>query len=200
MNDWRDWEGAAGEIRGRAGLEPDEACGPIALARRLGLRVEEVSAMRALGALVRVGDERRIMVRRGLPPSIRSWVVGHELGHWARGSSCTWPGGDEEQACHYIGAALQMPRGAFAKALREGATWAMLAERFRVTETSAVLRVGEVRGEPLAIVCPHRIYARGPDEWAWPEERTLRQWARRPAPGIAATRLADPKRIVITAA
>jgi IrrE N-terminal-like domain len=202
MSDWQDWEGAADELRARAGLELDEACGPIALARRLGLRVEEVSGMLGLGALVRVHDERRIMVRRGLPPAIRSWVVGHELAHFVRGSTCGWNGrDDEERACHYIGAALQMPRRVFAAATREGGTWAMLAERFKTTETAAAMRFGEVRGEPLAVVCPHRVYARGPEEWIWPDEPTIRQWARSPRnrSGIAVSRLSDPRRFLVQA-
>lgn len=55
--------------------------------------------------------------------------------------------------------------------------------------------------EPLAVVCPHRVYARGPEEWIWPDEGTIRQWARssRNRSGIAVSRLSDPRRSVIRA-
>ena len=106
-----------------------------------------------------------------------------------------YDGDDEEAAADYLGAALVAPRRAFASALRAlGDDLAELAAVFRSTETAAALRVGEVTGRPLAVVAPHRVRVRGPESWAWPDESTLRAWARRGRVGVRRCRLRDDDR------
>ena len=141
--------------------------------------------------MARVYDGR-IDVRASLPPEIAQWAVGHELGHVA--------GLTDERECDYVGAAIQAPRRPFLQALAElGDDWPALGECFGITSTSAVLRAGELTGRALAVVTPRRVYGRG--EAFWPDETTLRHWARHGGPGLAKARLRDDlRRVVVEAA
>lgn len=85
----------------------------------------------------------------------------------------------------FVGAAILLRRGPFLRALREGEPWHVLAERFGTTSTSVVLRSAELTGRPLAVVTPAHVYARG--EARWPDEQTIRRWARHGAPGVRAS-------------
>lgn len=151
-------------------------------------------------ALIRVHDSWRIVLARSLPPLHAVFAVGHELGHWllARHGHC---GDDEERAADYLGAALIAPRRAFLAARRAlGDDLPAIAKALSMTETGAALRFGEVLRTPLAVVAPARVRVRGPDEWVWPDEGTLRGWAKRPAPGLRKTRLTDdPRRVLLSA-
>lgn len=156
--------------------------------------------LHAPAALVRVGDAWRIILSRSLPPLYALFAVGHELGHWLLARE-GYDGDDEERAADYLGAALLAPRRAFLAARRAlGDDLPALAEALSMTETGAALRLGEVTGVPLAVVAPARIRVRGPEAWTWPDEGTLRRWARRPAPGLRKTRLHDdPRRVMLEA-
>lgn len=186
-----DLEGLVEDLYDRAGARRDEAWLPSTLAEVLGVPVDRVANLKALAKLEPdpYDPERRlIQVRRTLPPEIAEWAVGHELGHWA--------GLTDERACNYVGAALLLRRRPFLAALRSGEDWATIAEAFGTTSTSAVLRAGELEGRPLAVVTPGRVYARGVAEW--PDEGTIRRWARQGGPGIRRAVLRDdPRRIVI---
>lgn len=144
-------------------------------------------------ALIRVYDSWRIIVGRAVPPRYALFAVGHELAHWLL-RRANYDGDDEERAADYLGAALVAPRVAFVRARRcFGDDLPALAEALSMTETGAALRLGEVTRMPLAVVSPARVRVRGPDEWAWPSESTLRGWTRRPAPGIRKVRLTDDR-------
>jgi hypothetical protein len=133
---------------------------------------------------------RQIRVREGLLPAIEEWAIGHELGHLIRGSTSSSQA--EEDACNYIGAAIQMRRAPFAKRFREvGNDYVRLARDFGTTETSAVMRIGEVTGRPVAVVLRHRIYARG--ELATLPERSVRALAFNPWPGVQKVELTDSR-------
>ena len=149
-------------------------------------------------ALVRVGDNWRIYLGRSLPPLYALFAVGHELGHWLL-NRCGYHGDDEERAADYLSGALLAPRATFLSAHRAlGEDLPALAETFSMTETGAALRLGEVTRVPLAVVAPATVRVRGPEEWVWPEESTLRSWARRTMPGIKKVRLTDdPRRVVL---
>lgn len=149
-------------------------------------------------ALVRVGESWHIVLSRSLPRLYALFAVGHELGHWLLRRE-GYDGHDEERAADYIGGALLAPRSAFLAARRAlGDELPALAEAFSMTETGAALRLGEVLRLPLAVVAPARVRVRGPDEWVWPDEGTLRRWARRPVPGLRKTKLTDdPRRVVL---
>ncbi len=152
-------------------------------------------------ALVRVGEEWRIVLARGLPPLQAVFAVGHELGHWLLRQH-GYDGDDEERDADYLAAALLAPRSAFLAArrvLRDDLP--ALAATFGMTETAAALRLGEVCRVPLAVVAPQTVRVRGPEGWVWPDEASLRRWARgRPLPGIRKVRLTDdPRRVVLDA-
>jgi hypothetical protein len=151
-------------------------------------------------ALFRVGDAWRILIARSLPRAYALFAVGHELGHWLLRRHGVQVD-DEERAADYLGGALLAPRRAFIAARRAvGDDLAELAEAFSTTETGAALRLGEVIEQPLAVVAPQRVRVRGPESWVWPDESTLRRWARRPAPGLRKVRLTDdPRRVVLDA-
>lgn len=154
----------------------------------------------APAALFRVGGEWRILLARSLPKAYALFAVGHELGHWLLRRHGVQVD-DEERAADYLGGALLAPRRAFLAARRVvGDDFAELAETFSTTETGAALRLGEVLDQPLAVVAPQRVRVRGPEEWIWPDEGTLRRWARRPARGLRKVRLTDdPRRVVLDA-
>jgi len=196
-------EGDAEALRRMAGLEADEVASPLWIARKL-LGADGVRDVRMAGryaTLARVGDRRIIAVNPRLPDPVYQWAVGHELGHWIRGSG-HGEQGCEEQACHYVAAALLMPRAAFLGAYRrrghDAASVHQLALAFGVTDTSAALRIGETDGKPIAVVAPHRVFARGDTDW--PEEAAIRQWAKRGAPSVTRSRLVDDRSRVVLAA
>jgi len=166
--------------------------GPHAVIR--GLRPRHASA-----CLTRVRDNWRIVVSRSLPRAYALFFVGHELAHWLMDLCGVKNDDNEEAAADYLAAALLAPRETFRAALRElGEDLPALANVFHVTETCAALRLGEVTGQPLAVVTPHRVHVRGPEEWVWPDEMTLRAWTRKTPPGVRSTRLTDdPRRVVL---
>ncbi|MDB4946209.1 MAG: hypothetical protein JWP97_5743 [Labilithrix sp.] len=151
-------------------------------------------------ALYRVNKEWRIVLARSLPPLYAVFAVGHELGHWLL-RRAGYAGDDEEAAADYLGAALIAPRRAFVSARRAlGADIPALAAAFSMTQTGAALRLGEAFGTPLAVVSPRLVRVRGPETWTWPDEPTVRRWARAGAPGVRTSRLTDdPRRVLIDA-
>lgn len=166
---------------------------PTKVARDLGIEVRWVPHLRMLGASGKVAGRAIIAVRSSLSFVRRQFVVAHELGHFLLTRDGVVSGDQREEWCDYIGAAIQMPRATFRKRAHETSrSWRQLALDFSVTETSAALRQAETTGEPMAVVCPHRVYARGDAEW--PEETTLRRWARQGGPGLKTARLDDDRR------
>lgn len=151
-------------------------------------------------ALIRVGESWRIVISRSLPRAYALFAIGHELGHWLLARhGYQGSGPDEEMAADYIGGALLAPRSAFLTAYRAvGNDLPELATAFSTTQTGAALRLGEVLRQPLAVISPQIVRVRGPEEWVWPAESTLRQWARRGAPGLRKVKLTDdPRRVVL---
>lgn len=165
--------------------------------RALGVGVQTVHAWSLPGdaALATVHGQRRIYVRRGLPPERLRWAIAHELGHWALGLDSSTR--ENEDACDAFAAALLVPHGAFRSALKTaGSSYTKLARHFVTTESCAALRFGEVTGVPLALVAPARVRLRG-DGHAWPGEEALRSLAKEPrVPGVRKVRLRDDARRV----
>lgn len=186
MAGWCDWEGAAEWVFQRSR-------GPIrALARGLGMRVERVPGAVTAGQLATVHGTPVIRYQASLSPAYAAHVIAHEIGHWALRQTGV---DDSEAGADYVAAALLMPRVEFARSVVElGADYTQLAARWGVTETAAALRHGEVERRPLAVVSPALVRVRGPEEWAWPSEPTLRAWARTGGPGLRRARLRDDTR------
>lgn len=196
-----DADGWASSIYERAGLDPDEPVAPSRLARAIlgadAVRIVPHGSFAQDGYLARVHERWIICVRKGLSRERLRFVIAHELAEYTLRDVI-----DErvEDACNAVAAALLAPRRPFLSRVRAvGHDWAQLALPFGMTETSAALRAGEAEGLPLAVVAKI-VRTRGPDEFVWPAESTLRAWARRPPPGLAkATLRDDPKRVVLLA-
>lgn len=197
-----EFEGLADAAYRDAGLDPTQPNVPRLVRALLGRGAVRRGPrpVRGPAALIRVGESWRIMLARGLPALVAHFAVAHELGHWLLRRH-GYAGDDEERAADYLGAALLAPRRAFLAARRAlGDDLPALAEAFGTTETSAALRLGEVCSVPLAVVAPQTVRVRGPEEWVWPDEGTLRRWARGLAPGLRKVRLTDdPRRVVLDA-
>lgn len=181
-----EWERIADDIRG--GLSGP----PSAIARARGVSVSFVTGIVNRGGLARTAAGWFIGVRRSLPDTYREHTIGHELAHWWAQTNGVI---DSEEQADYVGAALQMPRGLFLGT--DKGELSGLARKFGATETAVALRIGEVEREPLAVVAPHCVRVRGPDEWEWPAEQTVRQWASSGRPGLIKTRLRDDRRRVV---
>jgi hypothetical protein len=164
---------------------------PVRIAKMLGFSVQVVPNLRAAGVLAEVNGQTTIGLRRSLSNEARQHTTGHELGHWVLTREGVRAGPLTEEWCDYIGAALVAPREAFQATLC-GSSYADLAREFRTTETLVALRVGELTGEPVAVIAPHAVRARG--EWHQ-DAHGLRQLARTGGPGVRKCRLTDdPKR------
>lgn len=179
-----------------AKVDDDRPSFPSSLARRLfgPKSVVLVPTMKAVAQLFTVNDSPVIAVRKSLSKQAREHAIGHELGHWILRREGVRVD-NEEEACDFIGAAIQARRHCFQARARETRDLKQLAFDFCITETNAALRIGEVTGEPVAVVAPHRVRARG-EAWNWPDEPEIRRMARRGAPGIVRTRLQDDARRV----
>ncbi len=176
------------ELYGRAGAERGDVWLPSQIARKLGIRLTRTPNAIARGALGRLGDTPVVSVRAGLPRAIEEWTIGHELGHWMGLTR------DEELACDFVGAAVQMRRRPFLRALNEHRDeWHRLGPLFRATSTSAALRAAELEERALAVVTPSRVYPR----LIQLSDLEIRRLARVGGPGLARTRLVDDRRRVV---
>ena len=184
-------EGLVEEAYGRAGADDADAWTPSRLARKLGLRLIRVPNAIERGRLSRIGDTPTIAVRAGLPRTIEEWTIGHELGHHLGLEQ------DEERAADYFGAAIQMRRRPFLRALHDRRdAWHELGPLFGAKSTSAALRASELEDRPMAVITPGRVYAR----LIHLPDLEIRRLARVGGPGLARTRLADDrKRVVLEA-
>lgn len=198
--DLADIHETAAAILRAAGYDEDEAPGARAVAiGALGPgSVLRVPCLRRPAALEYVGGRPVILLRSRLSAEHANFLIAHELAEWWL--TCEGDQGERiEEAADAIAAALVAPRLAFARAVREhGHDYPTLAALFCATESLIVLRIGEVTGEPIALVAPHRVRARG-EAYEWPTEPELRRVAktdRPPPPGLARCRLTDDARRV----
>jgi Zn-dependent peptidase ImmA (M78 family) len=197
-------EGIAEAVLHEAGQDDDDVPRLAQLvAAHLGNNAVEYSPikLRGDGALVRIREDWRIYVRRGLSIERRSFAIAHELAEWWLRVREKYQGEDVEHAANYIAAAILSPRRAFRLALEQfGHDFSELAGAFRVTETHVALREAELARLPRAVVSPALVRVRGPEEWVWPEEEVVRRWARRAPHGLRKVRLSDdPRRVVLDA-
>lgn len=179
-----DLEECARELARIADMDPDDLNAPVDIARSpkvLGPHGIIVAPMTIQnGALVRLNGVQKIALRRGLTPIKIRWVVAHELGHWwlAREG---YRGEDEEEYADRIAASILMPKRHFARTFhRHDGNVAIVSDEYAVSQTSAWLRVGEVRHEALAVVRPGKVRVRG--EWRNVTEDMLAKWARTTPP------------------
>jgi predicted transcriptional regulator len=194
-------EGIAEAVLRGGGQEDDTAPKLVALVtKHLGASALEYSqATPGDAALVRIYQDWRIYVRRGLTIERRAFAIAHELAEWWLRVRERYEGEDAEHCANYIAAAILSPRRAFRRALAAvGHDFGELADLFRVTETHAALREAELDGIPRAVVSPALVRLRGPESWVWPDEATVRRWTRRSPPQVRKTKLTDdPRRVVL---
>lgn len=113
------------------------------------------------------GDDTQVCIRAGLLPERARWLVGHELAelHYRR---IGYVGEDREARCDALGAALVAPRRAMRRAIREHAHRVhSLARELQVTQSLALLRLGEVDQRPVLLDRPGGVIVRGRD-FVWP--------------------------------
>lgn len=118
-----------------------------------------------LGTLVRAGDGWQIVVvDTAMDPR---FVASHELGHWVFRHllGMTFPSlDDEERAANVFAAVLLAPAKLVTRAHAHfGEDVRAIAKGLHISQTSTVLRLGEVRGEDRGVVTPGgRTLLRGP--------------------------------------
>jgi IrrE N-terminal-like domain len=191
-------EQLAFEFYERVDKDPCEPESPFTLARLyLGPGCIERGRFSSPAVTFIANGRRRIALRRGIPIEYAAFYVGHELGH-AVLEEAGYHEDDLEEQCNLFAAAIMAPRPAVMRLHRTfGYDLESIAGEVGSTETWAALRLGEVLHVPLVAIAPLTIRVRGPEEWVWPDETTLRGWVRRTPPGIAKTRLTDdPRRVV----
>lgn len=157
-------EGIARGIYGEAREDVDDPPGTVTLARRIlgqdAVRPAFIDNMVGDAMLVREWDRWIIVVRRRLTFERLNWVVGHELGEWALRRE-GYEEDDRETIANGVAGALAMPQTIFARMFRaNGFDLSWMAAEFIVPEGAVALRVGEVVGEPVALVTPKRIHRR----------------------------------------
>lgn len=118
-----------------------------------------------------------VLIRDDVPTPRARWLVGHEIAEfWHR--CVDYIGRDIERRADALGAMLVAPILGVAKAAAEWAhepfpvIIARLAELFRVPQSLALLRLGEVTGRPTRILRPDGPIGRG-EVFAWPEGPAL---------------------------
>lgn len=95
-----------------------------------------------------------LLVRSTLPPRASEWFAARALASWLAGSFNV---ALTEAELDLFAACLRAPRPAVeSAAIRSGPAFGDLAQAFRISESSAALRYGEVTGAPLALVAPLR--------------------------------------------
>lgn len=163
--------------------------------------IELVPGLRTEGESACVRGRWRIFLRRSLPAWRRPFVLAHELVEWWLHVREHYDGHDVEHCANFGAAAVIVPRRAFRRAVTVyGRELPALAEAFGTSQTLMALREEEIDRIPRAVITPDLVRVRGPEEWAWPDERTLRTWGRRPIPGLRKTVLTDaPRRVAIDA-
>lgn len=198
-----DVEQLAFEFYERVKCDPSEPVSPFKLAR-LFLGADAIERTGSLisspAATFVINGKRKIALRRQIPIEYAAFYVGHELGH-AILDELGYHEADTEQICDLFGGALMAPRPAIHRLHRAlGFDLAAIADEVGSTETWAALRIGEILRVPLVTLAPLRVRVRGPEAWEWPDEDTLRRWAKNPPKGLARTRLTDdPRRVVLVA-
>lgn len=183
-------EGLAMHIRRTAGFGDEHIVRVGDVVRHwLGRGVDTVPAGRlALGSLERVEGAWRILVSEAaLDPR---FAAAHELGHWAfrEVARVTFASeAEEERAANIFAATLLAPAPLVRRAYDIfGERVARIAGGLRISQTSAVLRLAEVRRDERAVVTPGgRALVRGA---TLTQERALAA-ARGKVPGLARTRL-----------
>lgn len=194
-------EALAVDFYRRLELDPERPIDTFRLARKL-LGPEAIergtSIVGERAKTFMLHGRRRIAVSRKLPVEYAQHAVGHELGHIVL-DELGYRDEDVERVCDLFGAAIMAPLPSVRAMLRAfGRDHQAIADEVCSTQTWAALRIAEALGMARAVVTPQRVYARGPEAFAWGGERELRKLVRVERPGVRKVRLTDdPRRVVL---
>ena len=185
-------EGLAIKLRRAAGAN-DEAIISLVdvIVHWMGRRsVERVDSLAGRATLVTVNERSRIMIRRGAP-DLR-FATAHEFGHWAfrNVARVTFLGMDEEKAANIFAAAILAPQSLVRRAYEFfGEDTKEIADQLCLSQTSVVLRLGEVRGDPRAVVTrTGHVFTRNADA-TFTSQRASAAARGKPSRGLAKARL-----------
>jgi hypothetical protein len=155
---WIDFEDAAASATSTlkaARMDGDEAPDARLLCKRLAVRLQLVPPHTLRGnhaaRYSALGD--LIVRRRGLPPQVEGFMLGHELGHRYRRHAGHPYDHSEELWCNAFAGALLVPDYALCDVWRRGHDLGDLVEMYpNVAPTCLALRVGEARLAQILIV------------------------------------------------
>lgn len=191
-----EFEGDAGYLLKRAGLDPDEPPNVRTLVTRLLGAPPRLAKMRGEAVLSRVGDDMRIFVRSGTSPARAKWLAAHELAHWWLRESGQEQREIVEMQADVLGAILVVPGRVVTRAYRlHGPDPIRIADTLKTTQSLALLRLGETNLVPSALVEVHRSLLRG-EAYRWPSKATLRRALRQDLDGLRRVVITDePRRV-----
>lgn len=174
-------EGEAMGLYREAKEDPDEPPGAVAIARKIlgrdAIRTAWVEGLVDGASLRRENGRWLIYVSRRLTFAELNFAVAHELGELAL-SRVGYREDNREHIANAIAGALILPRPAFQRAYTaSGFCLADIAAEFIAPEGAVALRVGEVQGEPVALLTSSRIHRRDPHN-DLPNDTDLRRLAR----------------------
>lgn len=184
-------EGLAREVRRAAGAKDDEILALAAvIAHWMGARsVELVDRMIGRAALVTVDGQSRIMALRSAP-DLR-FAIAHEFGHWVlrQIAHLVLEHAEEERAANTFAAAILAPAPLVQRAFAYyGEDHGVMASQLRMSQTSTVLRIAEVRGDERVVVTRNgNVLAR--NTVVIPRERAVDAVRGRAPRGLAKARL-----------
>jgi len=194
-------EGDAEHLITSASLDPDR---PIDVGRlvahHLGSRPQRAPHMCRESELAVVHGQPTIYVRSRIMPTRAKWLACHELAHWWLAKSGQEDPCYAEDQANALGAMLVAPGRAVSQLVcRFGYDPIGIAEQLRTTQSVALLRLGETRHAPSALVARHRILLRGED-YIWPSETVLRRARRQEVDGLQRVAVSDePGRVGLLA-
>lgn len=154
-----------------------------------GLRVESIPLKKAEAFLLRKGKKGVICVsNRSMEPGRRRFAIAHELGHWhchknhSQAWLCTtesihaYRGSNLEKEANAFAAELLMPKSMLLPRMKESQLTiqfaCQIAEEFRTTLTSTVVRLVEESKEDCCVVFSDRNFV----QWNRKSARAAEVW------------------------
>jgi hypothetical protein len=189
-----EFEGLAQEVRRRAGVDDGrlELVSKMATALLGRGAVRLVPGMRGAAYLKRSQKGGWYIVVNPDMPDVR-FNLAHELAEWALVCVANFRGTEleRERAANYVAAAILAPARAVLHTYVEvGERYKKIADRFGLSQTSAVLRLAEVRGDDRAIVTRSgNVLVRTQGAFPWAEVPVVEVARGRPWTGLSSTRL-----------
>jgi len=174
-----DVEDVAAQVYEMAGADPDDPPGPVALADAIGIEIRPAKARSLWGdaELCRVNASHVIYVPPRLPPARLGYAIAHELAELVLKLREMREDGIEQLA-NAAATAILAPRRLFIHQLKiTRDDIAIVARCFVATESAIALRIGEARGDAIALVSPKLVRLRG-GEFVWPAANEIRKLAR----------------------